>query len=113
MWHYATGEEAKECWDRRVKRFNFNNYFIKMTCQTDNETQEFSKLKLKNKIVFYYKDVGLDSILYMKEWNDVNLRKQYSFQFSTYVRNQVCGANCNAYNVLKILNGISDSLRKI
>lgn len=112
MWHYSSGEEAKICWNRRVKRFNIDNYFVKMCCQNEKEAYEFSEINIQKKVGFYFKDLGLDSVLFMKEWQDPIIRKQYSHQFFTYIRDQLYNNRCSSYNALKILNGYFDVRKK-
>lgn len=114
FYHYASGIEAKLAWERRMIRFNYNNYFIKMTLQNKEEAIRFSNLPIKNKIGLYYEDLQLPSIAYMKEWEDESIRKKYSYQFSTYVRANIdiSAPNSKAYDILKILNNEDNYLRK-
>lgn len=53
--HYKTEQEAKEKWDRRKERINWNNIFIKfskMNCCTQEHLKRFSQLPFKNKFMF-------------------------------------------------------------
>lgn len=52
--HYKSEQEAKEKWDRRKKRVNFENIFIKfsnMNFCTDKHIKEFDELSFANKFV--------------------------------------------------------------
>ena len=53
--HYRTEDEAREKWERRVQRMNWDNIFIKfsrMNLCTDEHIQAFSELPFQNKFVF-------------------------------------------------------------
>lgn len=52
--HYKTKEEAKEKWNRRKERVNFDNIILKfsrMDLCTEKEIKKFDKLPIKNKFV--------------------------------------------------------------
>ncbi len=52
--HYKTQAEAKEKWDRRKARVNFDNIIIKMSRMnlcTEAHLREFDELPFKNKII--------------------------------------------------------------
>ncbi len=53
--HYPTFEEAADKWNRRAKRINWDNVFIKnseMNGTTEEELRVFDRLPFKNKFVF-------------------------------------------------------------
>ena len=53
--HYQTEKEAKEKWDRRKKRVNFENMIVKMSEQNNfssKNLKDFENLNFKNKICF-------------------------------------------------------------
>lgn len=53
--HYGSFDEAKEKWDRRKKRINYNNLFIMFTDRdgcTEEQLKRFDSLPYKNKVVF-------------------------------------------------------------
>lgn len=53
--HYKTREEAKEKWDRRTARVNFDNIILKfsqMNLCTEEELREFDSLKHERKLMF-------------------------------------------------------------
>ena len=55
MLHYHSEEEAKEKWERRCKRINFNKLLVKMNDQNEcNEEHlhKFCELDFKNKLFF-------------------------------------------------------------
>ena len=61
--HYKTQEEAKEKWERRIKRINYDNLifkFSKMNYCTDEHLKRFDSLKAKKKFCFVPpEDAGL------------------------------------------------------
>lgn len=71
MGNYKDEEEAKVKWDRRVKRVNFDNLFIKLSAEeniSDEDILEFNKISHKNKVIFTKGDkLGLP--------NEVNFAK--------------------------------------
>lgn len=53
--HYHSEIEAKEKWERRVKRINWNKLLVKFNDQngcTEKEVEHFMKLDYKNKLFF-------------------------------------------------------------
>lgn len=57
--HYKTEEEARQKWDDRKKRINYDNLFILMAERdgcTYEDIKEFDNLKYKNKIIFTHKE---------------------------------------------------------
>lgn len=53
--HYQTFAEAKEKWNRRKKRINFNNLLVKMNDQndcTEDDYKQFCNLPFENKLFF-------------------------------------------------------------
>lgn len=56
--HYKTFEDAKEKWDSRKNRLNYNNLFIICTDRdgcTYEQIKRFDQLTYKNKIMFTHK----------------------------------------------------------
>lgn len=74
--HSKTQEEAKESWDKRKKRINYDNLYILMYDRGNLPKEEYLKLnkvKCKNKIVFTNnKDFDVDFAYYIKP----NLEKE-------------------------------------
>lgn len=69
--HYATAEEAREKWSRRVKRINWDELFIEF-CDRDRFTvhllEEFERLDFPKKICFTSKDYsGFKSVLWIRD----------------------------------------------
>lgn len=80
--HDTSFEAAKERWDKGVERFNFDNYLVVMTIRSDEMAYKFDRLPIKNKIGFYWKDLKLDSVVYLPEWNSGKIRKKFYYNFA-------------------------------
>lgn len=71
--HYENENEAKEKWEKRVKRINKNNLLIKFCdrdCCTKELIEEFDKLNYKNKLCFTAKNYPkLNSTITFEEFS--------------------------------------------
>ena len=66
--HYPSWEEAKEKWDRRVARVNYENLVVKLSRQnlcTDEHIERFQKMKFDKKICFDNKPTSLPYSVYI------------------------------------------------
>lgn len=57
--HYHSEQEAREKWERRIKRINWDRLLVKFNDQngcTEKEVKQFMKLNYKNKIFFTCKE---------------------------------------------------------
>lgn len=110
--HYSNFEEAKKAWDRRVKRFNFKNYIVKKTIYDDDDAKRFSELPIKNKVGFYNKELKLDGIICLKNFNK-SIYFKSSCDFGSYVRalSQIPIGGLREYDIFKLLIGENDFLR--
>ncbi len=79
--HDASFETAAERWKRGVERFNFDNYLVIMSLMSESAANEFDQLPIEHKIGFYWKDLGLKSVVYMPEWNSADVRAKLGFAF--------------------------------
>lgn len=74
--HYKTEEEAKNKWEERKKRINYNNLFILMTDRdgcTIDDIKEFDSLDYKNKIIFtHLPHPEIKSCYYIKGFENEN-----------------------------------------
>lgn len=70
--HYKDEKEAKEKWDRRLKRVNWDNLIIKFNDQngcTEKQIMEFNKItKHKKMICFVAKKLPGEHNIYMREF---------------------------------------------
>lgn len=102
--HDVTFETAAERWEKGKKRFNWDNYLVIMSIQSDEMAYKFNELNIHNKIGFYWKELGLENIVYLPGWNDPIVRHKYGYNFSIYV-NRVADENngVRAINWMKAL----------
>lgn len=72
-------------WRKGVERFNRDNYIVIMTIRSDEMAYKFNSLPLKYKIGFYWKNLGLESVIYIPEWNDAAFRAKFNYDFAILV----------------------------
>lgn len=73
--HYHSEQEAREKWERRIRRINWNKLLVKFNDQngcTENEVQAFMKLPYKNKLFFTCKKWSIKSDLIVKIYQPFN-----------------------------------------
>ncbi|RAT98710.1 DUF1919 domain-containing protein [Brevibacillus sp. Leaf182] len=75
--HSASEREAEDAWNRRLKKLNWDNLFIQMTIESEEEAYAFDKLPYKNKIAFTEKDYQLYSCFWISEWEKPSVRERY------------------------------------
>ncbi len=110
--HSVTYAETEKKWTERAKRFNYDNFLVTMTIRSDEMAEKFNELPIKNKIGFYWKDLGLDSVVCLPQWNDPTIRAQFNYDFAVLVNriaNETCGIR--AINWMKALLHEKDFLR--
>lgn len=90
LFHYKNGNEAKEKWNERLNRIKDTSpVILKKTIIDDEDAYLFSSLPIKHKIGFYYKDLKLESIVYMNGWEDAEIRYRYNWDLKKYIREQM------------------------
>lgn len=102
--HYHSVQNAKEAWERRIKRINWTRLLIKFNDQngcTENEVRAFMKLPYKNKLFFTCKKWP-ESI--MKEVSVIFI-KQFRQQDHIFASYEPFGKN-KYLDMTKILNGL-------
>lgn len=80
--HYVDFEAAEQRWKKGVERFNWDNYLVIMTIRSDEMAYKFDSLPIENKMGFYWKDLGLESVVYMPEWKSTEIRAKFGYNFS-------------------------------
>ncbi len=74
--HYNNEQTAKDCWERRAKRINFDNLFFMLTERdgcTYEDLKEFDNLPFKNKVAFTHKKYKeIKSSFYIKGFEKEN-----------------------------------------
>ena len=73
--HYRTFEEAKQKWNERKQRINYNNIFILLIDRdcTEEDVSNFMKLKYKNKLIVSNIARSYNNYLYIKGYEDSEL----------------------------------------
>lgn len=78
IWQFPHAKNAREAvtkWNERAKRVNLSNIVVLMALHNDDEAYQFAELKVEKKLGVYYKDLGLDDVIYCPVWNeDENFR---------------------------------------
>lgn len=112
--HATCFSSAKEDWNRRKERMNKDNIFIKMTILNEEMAERFQALPFQNKVGFYLKESKWKDIYYLPEWrwNDAYMRRYHGYSYLDYVRNSVRQGKTKDYDLLKMLSGTKDFMRK-
>jgi uncharacterized protein (DUF1919 family) len=78
--HYHTNKEAREKWNRRKARINYDNLIIKY-CDRDlatfNEIKEFSELSFKRKIILTARKYPFGCCVKLKNENGEYVNKEW------------------------------------
>lgn len=115
--HNVTFEAGWSLWERRKKRVNYNNIFVKMGFDYDEKSEEYLKVFdsiAYKKICFYSAETNIDNVVYLKS-------------FENYVKNGGSWTRAVGYNsfcrqmdplfkaidILKMLNGEKNYIREI
>lgn len=86
--HYNSFEEAKQKWERRCKRINYNNIVFKFNDQnlcTQKELKEFNEFNSRNKICFTSKKYNYDGFIQMKKYSNCDYVKEDAFYYHRYL----------------------------
>lgn len=105
--HYSSFNEAKEKWNERKKRINWNNIFVMMYTKEQEIAECFLKLPYKNKVCFVPFETKKKSLFYINYKNDSEMSKK---RFSEIVNGSVVGKYVY-YNLLDLLDGNTSSNR--
>jgi len=83
--HDVTFDKAVARWNKGVARFNYDNFIVIMTIYSEEMAYLFDKLPIENKIGFYWKELNLNSVICMPEWNNPKVRERYNSDFSALI----------------------------
>ena len=81
--HYHSEQEAREKWERRIQRINWDRLLVKFNDQngcTENEINRFMKLSFKNKLFFTCKK--WDNI--QEEYTMIHQFPKHDFMMASY-----------------------------
>jgi len=71
--HYKTEESAREKWERRVKRIDWNNLLVKYDCGKDyadkKSVETFLNFSFSNKLIFGQEGFGKRQVYIMKNYS--------------------------------------------
>lgn len=111
--HSVSFQEAKADWEKRSKRINWNNIFIKMTISDEETAERFQKLPYR-KAGFYPKTSKWEDIHYLCEWdwNQEYMTRYFGYSYPDYVRDSVRSGKTRSYDLHKLLNGEKGYIRK-
>lgn len=113
--HYDTFEQAKQMWEERAARINYDNIIVKMLIDTEEELEQFKKIP--------YRKIGFSLI----PSSDAEILDCSSEKFREYIQNTYKGrfwefvnwqalnakADLRYYDVLKLLSGEKDFRRVV
>lgn len=77
--HYRSKEEAEAKWKKRLKKFNWDNIYFKMTTTNEEDVSEFNKILsyTNNKVSFSFDEYKFPSNVSMSGWRNPDIRKRY------------------------------------
>lgn len=71
--HYKSEKMAKDKWERRVKRIDWDHLFVKYDCGKDyankQSVEKFLKLPFENKLVFGKENFGMQDVQVLKKYS--------------------------------------------
>jgi uncharacterized protein (DUF1919 family) len=103
--HYPDFESAKECWENRKKRVNYNNILVVSSTMSRENAEDFEKLPYENKIVFTPFNNGLQSNVYIK------YEDNHDGTTIGMMSNEAVGGTLNVLNLLDLLSHKKDYFR--
>lgn len=98
--HYHTTEEALTKWNRRISRFNFENFiaigFQQNEC-TPDIVRRFAKSPVKNKVFFSNLDIKEINVIYIDKFKGKESSPDPYKYVNTYYKYLVCYLKKNPY----------------
>lgn len=114
--HSVCFADAERLWNRRRKRINRDNFFVKMSFNATDEKKEkyleaFSNVPYK-KICFYSGETEYDAVVYLKRFEKyVYSHPNITLEYAIYpLQDQWL---LKSIDILKLLNGEPDFIREI
>lgn len=99
-------------WNRRKLRINWDNIWIMMIIESDEMAEQFSKIKYKNKVGFYFKKTDCEDIVCLYDWENFSSRLESGHDFLSYVHHLFYDENrFRSIDIFKLLNGQKDFIR--
>lgn len=82
--HYKTEEEAESKWNKRLKRFSYENILVQANIEKYDDAIKFENMNIKNKISFTPQNYNLTSCVYLDKWDKEKLDYEKYKNFSQY-----------------------------
>jgi len=114
--HSSNADETIAKWNEHKTRLNYANIAVIMTIQSDEDAFRFEKLKIDKKLGIYYKQLHLEHVIYIPEWqDDYDNILGYDGNWTNFVNNYMLGVNSyiQPVNWIKFLTGESSFQRKV
>lgn len=83
--HYHSDKDGIAAWEKGVNRINRKNIVALAALESDKDAYAFEQLRIEKKIGFYYKDLHLEHVLYLKEWDKAKVRYENGGNFLSFV----------------------------
>lgn len=113
--HYSSFDEAKDCWNRRIDRFDYKNMLILFSNFEGDERllKRFDELKYKNKIVFVDTPYKYESSFYIKGYliykNILKCIKSKKVPNLFHIKNYFTGKRfIDQFDYVSFINGIKE-----
>lgn len=116
VWNFNHSICAKETiaqWNKHKERFNFENVAVIMIIQSDEDAFRFEKLKIEKKLGVYYKELGLEHIVYVPEWkNNPEIILKYGGRWPEFANEYIVGnLGVSPVNWIRFLLGFKSYYR--
>lgn len=113
FYHHTDVELSVQKWNERKKRCNLEELVVLMVIYTEEQAKRFEQLPYKRKLGIYHKDLQLKSVVYCKEWNELENRLKYDYQWIRFTSDYMCGSHGQTGKVdwLKFLLGKEEFIR--
>ena len=118
IWNFNHSSNAHETiaqWNEHKARLNYANIAVIMTIQSDEDAFRFEELKIEKKLGIYYKQLDLEHVVYIPEWQDnYDAILKYDGNWTDFANDYMMGANgyIPPVNWIKFLLGDSSFQRK-
>lgn len=115
--HNTTFEDGWKLWERRKKRINFNNIFVKMGFDYSEKSEEYLKVFDSipyNKVCFYSAQTEIAGVVYLKAFESYVMNNgnwTRAVGYNAFCRQM--GPVFKSIDILKMLNGEKDYIREL
>ncbi|MEZ3508120.1 MAG: DUF1919 domain-containing protein [Lachnospiraceae bacterium] len=115
--HNITFEDGWKLWERRKKRVNFNNIFVKMGFDYDEKSEEYLKVFDSvpyKKVCFYSAKTEVEHVVYLKAFENYVMNNgnwARAVGYNTFCRQM--GPLFKSVDILKMLNGEEGFIREV